>query len=244
MTSARTVSTDQLGPARPTSQPPSLADEHLALLHDVRRRADAAVALIDAHAWPSGELDTLARYLRTSVLRQASDEEFLLYPHGASAPLAELSGDHVRLHEITGRLECANAKSCSLPGLRAHIEELLTVLERHLAAEQAVLSALPDIPSDPPSTASTAATPGSWLPPTGEPWQIDLGPDPSDDALDLCIERLVRLRPADCAVVRSGSDTALQQVCRWLHRFDPAGYGLEHHHHRADDELLVTRRIR
>ncbi|MGH3744137.1 MAG: hemerythrin domain-containing protein [Mycobacteriales bacterium] len=230
--------------ARPLPPPSSLAGEHLALLRDVRRRADAVLALIDAHVWPGAEVETLARYLRTTVLRQASDEEVLLFPRGASAPLAELSDDHVRLHELTGRLEHADVRSCPLPDLRALVELLLGVLQRHLAAEVAVLAALPDVPSDPPGTASAAAAPTSWLPDDGaEPVYLELGPDHGDDGVDACIERLLRLRPGERAVLRSSRATSVEQVCRWLHRFDAAGFGLERRDACAEAaELVVTRR--
>lgn len=217
----------------------SLADEHRALLRDVRRRADAALTLIDARVWPEAEVDTLVRFLRTRVLRQASDEEVLLYPRGASAPLAELSDDHVRLHELTERLGRADARSCPLADLRALVELVLAVLQRHLAAEQALLAALPDVPSDPPATTSA----GSWLPTSDEPVYLTLTAD--DDATDLCVERLVRLRPGEHAVVRSDRSATLERVCRWLHRFDPTGYGLQRRDpHDNLSELLVTRRNR
>lgn len=233
----------RLSPASPLGQPPSLFDEHLELLRDVQRRADAAIALLDAHAWPGAEVDTLARYLHTAVLRQASDEEVLLYPRGACAPLAELSEDHVRLHQLTRQLEQADVRLCSQPELRALIHLVLTVLERHLASEQAVLASLLDVPSAPPSTASAATSTSSWLPVTGDPVYLKIGPESSEDAVDLCIERLLRLRPQEWALVRSGQVSALNQVCRWLRTFDAEGYGVERlGEDGAGAGLRVTRR--
>lgn len=244
MTTSTAIAPRAPSTSSPLAPPALLADEHRALLRDVQRRTDAAVALLDEHVWPGAELDTLVRYLHAAVLRQASDEEVLLYPRGSAAPLAELSEDHVRLHELTGRLEQAEVQSCSLPELRARLALLLTVLERHLRSEQAMLASLPDIFSAPPSTASAAAATSSWLPFTGEPVCIDLGADPSDDAVQTCLERLLRLRPGERADVRSGEESALAQVCRWLHRFDAEGFGVERPRRSDGDTVLQVSRRR
>lgn len=72
---------------------------------------------------------------------------------------------------------------------------------------------------------------------------IALGPAPSEDAVQACIERLLRLRQGERAEVRSDHDDGLQQICQWLHHFDAAGYGLEHlRAGTADAALRVTRR--
>lgn len=243
MTPPRTVLNDpRLSVAHPLTQPPTLVDEHRVLLRAVHRRADAALALIDAHVWPVAEAETLARFLHGSVLRQASDEEVLLYPRGAPAPLAELGDDHVRVHELTARLARADVRSITLAELRGLIDLLLAVLHRHVIAEEALLAALPGV-DDPPSTVSVACRAGSWVATTGEAICIDLGPEPSDDAVQMCIERLLRLQPGESADVRSGEELALAQVCRWLHRFDADGFGLERRgEDDADAALQVSRR--
>jgi hypothetical protein len=121
-----------------------LAGEHALLLGDVRRRADSVLALLsETRSWPHAELATLTRYLRTSVARQTSEEEALLYPKGASAPFTELTTEHVQLHALTEQLDQADAASCSGAELRELVEQLLRMLEHHLDKEQAVLAALP-----------------------------------------------------------------------------------------------------
>lgn len=122
----------------------TLAGEHSRMLRAVQRRADSVLALVwETHSWPHAELDTLTRYLRTTVARQATEEETLLYPRGASAPLAELATEHVQLRTLTERLDQAEATACSAAELGELVEQLLRVLEHHLAHEQAVLAAPP-----------------------------------------------------------------------------------------------------
>lgn len=207
MSTATAVADRRITPGR-VSPSGSLVEEHAALLENVRRRAAAAGALLSAHVWPQAEIATLARYLRTRVLRQASDEEALLYPRGASAPLAELSDDHVLLHELAGRLERIDARHSTPADLRALVDQVLEVLTRHLAAEQAVLAALPDLRAH-----------------TDEPVCIDLSADHPRAAIDVSLERLLRLRPGERAVVRGRDTAALQEVCRLVRRFDQAGDG-------------------
>ena len=62
----------------------TLAGEHTLLLHGVHRRMWPVLALIDAGAWPTAELNTLLGFLRTSLLRQVSDEEALLFAGDAA----------------------------------------------------------------------------------------------------------------------------------------------------------------
>ncbi|MGH8959810.1 MAG: hemerythrin domain-containing protein [Jatrophihabitantaceae bacterium] len=203
----------------------TLTGEHALLRRDVHRRAAPVLALVTARTWPGAELRTLTAFLRTSVLRQASDEEAYLFPNGASAPFAELTAEHVRLHTLTAQLDQADAKHCPLPKLRGLVEQLLTVLEHHLVDEQAVLAALPDTPTDVPSAADLVAGTQIWLAPNGQPVQIRLDP-PSAQAVQLCIERLLRLRPGESAQICSSEDADLRRVRRWLHEFDSMRYEL------------------
>lgn len=141
----------------------TLAGEHALLLRDVRRRADSVLALLlETRSWPHAELGSLTRYLRTSVARQATEEEALLYPNGASAPFAELTTEHVQLHNLTERLDQADAASCSGVELCEMIEQLLRMLEDHLVQEQAVLAALPEAPDPVPAVADLAAASRAW----------------------------------------------------------------------------------
>src|SRR3954454_22722176 len=82
----------------------TLVGEHALLLQGVHRRVWPVLALIDAGTWPTAELNTLVGFLRAWVLRQASDEETLLYPSGDTASFAELVAQHARLHALTEQL--------------------------------------------------------------------------------------------------------------------------------------------
>lgn len=207
--------------------PTTLAGEHLLLLRDVSRRAAPVLALAAARTWPAEELHSLITFLQTVVLRQASDEEVQLFPNDSSAaPFAELSAAHVRLYELTAQLGRAAATPCSLPELLVLVELLLTVLERHLSQEQAVLASLPDAPADVPSAAGLVAGTQAWLPPGDDPVLILLDTLPDGHAVQLCIERLLRLRPGETAEIHSSEDADLRQVARWMHDFDSMRYGL------------------
>jgi hypothetical protein len=51
---------------------------------------------------------------------------------------------------------------------------------------------------------------------------------PGDQAAQLCIERLLRLRPGQSAEIRSSGRIDLGHVCRWMRAFDSASYGVEY----------------
>jgi hypothetical protein len=206
----------------------TLAGEHARLLRDVRRRAASVVALLETRSWPHAELRTLTGFLRTAVLRQASDEEALLYPNGASAPFAELTAEHVQLYTLTEHLDQANATPGSFTELHELIEELLRVLEHHLTEEQAVLAALPEAPGPVPAAGDLVAGTQAWLPPANGPVLILLDAVPEERAVQICVERLLRLRPGQSAEIYSSHEADLQQVCQWIHGFDPTRYGLAH----------------
>ena len=118
-----------------------LAGERALLLRDVRRRTTPVLLLIEIRTWPAAELRTLIRFLRSVVLRQASEEDRLVCPGDSIALSAELTVDHVRLHSLTDQLGRVAANPCALPELTALVDELLITLERRLITEEAVLGA-------------------------------------------------------------------------------------------------------
>lgn len=207
----------------------TLAGEHARLMRDVIRRAAPVLALLDARAWPHAELGALTIYLRSTVLRQVSDEEVHLYPHDASAPpFAELSADHVRLHRLTAQLEKVHAEPCSGAELRALVDDVLATLHRHLQDEQEVLGALPAAEGGVPSVAYLASARQAWLPEDNAPVLIELDGLPADQVIELCIERLLRLHPGQTAELHARHDRFLRAICRWLHEFDAARFGTDH----------------
>lgn len=211
--------------ARPDSDPvrATLSDEHARLLRDLHRRVDPLLALMERNVWPDAELRTLSGFLRSVVLRQASDEEALLFPAGAAAPLIELAAAHARLHLLTAQLEQADAATCSLARLTSLVEELFTVLEAHLRDEEAVLSALPDTGGAVPGV---AALNGPWHTATSGPVVINLAAFPAELAVRLGIERILRLQPGQTADIYAESDCDLHEIERWMARFDSAQYGI------------------
>lgn len=221
--------------------PHTLAGEHARLMRDVARRAAPVLALLDARAWPHAEIGTLTAFLRSAVLRQMSDEEVLLYPHDSSTPpFAELSAEHVLLHSQIAELEKVYAAPGSQAELRAVLDELLDTLRRHLDSEHAVLSALPAGEGAVPSVADLAAGSDAWLPNDDAPVLIEFDRLPADQATELCIERLLRLRPGQTAELHSRAEDLLRPVCQWLHEFDPARFGFAYVMAEQDHLLRVT----
>jgi iron-sulfur cluster repair protein YtfE (RIC family) len=128
----------------PDDPPLSLADEHGLLLRQVAVRAEELLAVASGGGWPSRELEALLTYMRVEVLRQAGDEERLLFPACSPSPTLERLGrDHTMLHLLTDTLEtAASGRGPQVPAdLAATTLELLAHLERHLVNEEAVLAA-------------------------------------------------------------------------------------------------------
>lgn len=212
-------------PVREHSDFSKLSGEHARLMRDVARRAASVLALLDARTWPHAELGALTSHLRSEVLRQVSDEEVHLYPHDSSAPpFAELSADHVRLHRLSAQLEQAFASPCARTQLRALVEELLATLHRHFADEGRVLAA------------ATAA----WLSDRDTPVRIELDSLAPDCAIDLGVERLLRLGPGETAEVHASDAQLLRAVGRWLQGFDAARFGFDDTGARSGHLLRVT----
>jgi hypothetical protein len=239
-----TTSTQEWSPATtPEADRHALAGEHALLLRDLRRRVDPVQALIAAKVRPHAELATLIRFVRTDVLRQASDEEVLLYPSGATAPFTELSAEHVRLHALADSLELADRAPCSLAELGRLVKQLVQVLEHHLVAEQAALTALADVSAQAPATADVRSGARVWLDTNDNPVLIRLDALPRERAVQMCIERLLRLRVGQSADVHSSRAADLQQVRRWMQDFDTTGYGFAQQPSAHDSAALrVTRR--
>jgi iron-sulfur cluster repair protein YtfE (RIC family) len=126
----------------PDDRPLSLTDEHGLLLRQVAARAEELLAVTSVGGWPGRELEALVTYLRVEVLRQAHDEERLLFPAGTSSPALERLGrDHTVLHLLTETLAAAAGERPRVPAeLAATTRELVAHLERHLSDEEAVLA--------------------------------------------------------------------------------------------------------
>lgn len=142
-----------LSPAAEYAQPPgsadqsggpplTLPDEHVLLLWQVAARAEDVLAAAARGRWPGTELAALADCARAGVLRQASDEETLLFHVGAPAVAARLAREHARLRsgaELLARA-AGGELSLSLSQLAAATRDFVARLQRHLNAEEGLLA--------------------------------------------------------------------------------------------------------
>lgn len=211
-------------PAVPAATPLTLAGEHELLLRQVASRAGDLLAAAAEGRWPAAELQALLGYLRAEVLRQAADEEWLLFPgHDAPPGLEGLGRDHARLHAAADLLERAAAGEgrFSAAQLATATRDLVGQLEHHLAAEEALLAAAA-APERVPATSVVGGRPHQWYPLTEGP-VIDLDALPAGQAIDAAVDRLLRLHRGERVELRSASDPC--PVWRRMDGLSPGGYG-------------------
>jgi uncharacterized protein (DUF2249 family) len=203
----------------------TLDDQHAVLLGQVAARAGELLAAAARGRWPGAELEALVSYARAEVLRQASDEETLLFPAGASAAATRLARDHARLRaatEILARV-ASGEQPLSLAGLAAATRDFVCQLEHHLGAEEELLAA-DRAPATVPSTTALGSRPHGWYPLTEGP-VIDLDALPAGNAIDAAVARLLRLRRGGQVELHSSTD--IGPAWREINRLSPAGYWLE-----------------
>lgn len=233
------------GPARSAisaggGPPLTLADEHALLLEQVAVRARDLLAAIAEDRWPARELQALVGYLRAEVLRQAADQERLFPAHQAAEGFARLARDHVRLRAATEVLaRAASAGTGSRAELAAATRDLLTQFERHLAAEEQLLTAAGRPGTAPGITAATGRR-HEWYPLTEGP-VIDLDVLPSGQVVCAAVDRLLRLRRGERIELRSGRDP--WPVWRRMDGLCPGKYGFVYLQEGPDRwRVQVTRR--
>ncbi len=210
--------------SRPDDSPLTLTEEHALLLRQVAARTEDLLTVTAGNRWPQRELQALVGYLRTEVMRQVIDEEWLLFRTDATGPdLSGLERDHLRLRRgVQALAEAADGRSgWSTARLATTTQHLLALLEDHLLAEDALLLAA-SAPRGVPATEVLTGRPHEWYPLT-EGTAVDLDALPADQAIDATVERLRRLRPGERVELRSGSD--LNVVWERMDRLDPGGYG-------------------
>jgi len=210
------------GAAGPGDPPLTLTDEHALLLEQVAIRAEDVLIAAAGDRWPTQELRRLLGYVRTEVLRQAGDEEMLLFTPGASTGLARLERDHVRLRHATEVLERAASGEAtwSLGRLAAVTRDLVCQLERHLAEEERLL-AIGGTHSQ-QAVACLSGRPHEWYPLTEGP-VIDLDALPPGQLIDAMTDRLLRLDRGEQVELCSGRDPWL--VWRQMDDISPGRYG-------------------
>ena len=213
-------------------EPLTLAEEHGLLLRQVAVRAEELLAVTADGGWPARELQALLTYMRVEVLRQAADEERLLFPsYGSSAALD-------RLTEILAA--AATDEGPHIPAdLAATTRDLLAHLERHLDSEEAVLAAN-RAPGEAPGTTVVTRRPHAWFA-LSEGGVIDLDPLPAGQLVDAVVDRLVRLRSGERVELHSSRDP--YAVWQRMDRACPGDYGFDYLHDGPDRwRVQVTRR--
>ena len=202
----------------------SLAEEHAVLRQAVHARAEPVVRAAEAGNWPTTELSELVNYLQLEVLRQITDEEWLLFRNArqASDELAALRRDHLELRLTVDRMtEAATARSTFTAAQLAVVtRDLLEQLDAHLSAEEQQLSTAGNVPA---STTSLGSQPHEWYALTEGP-VIDLDRLPRPDGADAVFDRLLRLRPEEQVTIASNTDPS--PLSRRLSYADPGGYGV------------------
>nr|MDQ2876736.1 hemerythrin domain-containing protein [Actinomycetota bacterium] len=174
--------------------------------------------------WPARELAALAGYLRAEVLRQAGDEEWLLFPARPAPDFARLERDHERLRAGTEVLEQAAAGGGmhSRAQVAAVTRDILAQLRDHLAAEEQVLAAAE--PDQVPATTEPGSRQHGWYPLTEAP-VIDLDSIPAGEKTDAAVARLVRLHGGEQVELRSARDTVIEAVWRRADQISPGDWG-------------------
>lgn len=200
----------------------TLAEEHVLLLWQVTAGAEKLLTAAERGRWPGAELTALAGYAQAEVLRQATDEEALLFSSAPAQTAAGLARDHVRLRAAAELLARAAAgeQAMSVAQVAAAVRGFVAQLERHMRIEENLLA--PDRPSQAvPGTVQLGGRPHDWYPLTEGP-VIDLDALPPDEAVAAAIDRLMRMRRGEQVELEAGVD--LNPVWREVSEFNPGGY--------------------
>lgn len=134
--------------------------------------------------------------------------------------LARLRRDHLELRLAIEVLAQAAAGGSTLTPqqVAAYTRDLLTQLQTHLAAEEAVLfvTGAESLP-----TTSLGSRPHEWYPLTEGP-VIDLDRLPGAPGIDAVLERLLRMSPDEQVQLHASSDPG--PIWAQLSRIAPGGY--------------------
>ncbi|HST64019.1 MAG TPA: hemerythrin domain-containing protein [Mycobacteriales bacterium] len=229
------------GDATPDDRPLTLSEEHGLLLRQVAVRAEELLAVTADGGWPAQELQALLTYMRVEVLRQAVDEERLLFPsYARSAALERLGRDHTVLHLLTETLATSATADARVPAdLAATTRELLAHLERHLGNEEAVL-ATQGPRGQAPGTTVLTHRPHAWFG-LSEGGGMDLDGLPAAQVVNAVADRLLRLSPGERFELRSSTDP--YAIWQRMNRIRPGDYGFDYLQDGPDRwRVQVTRR--
>ena len=208
--------------ARTVRPPLTLAEEHVLLLWQVTARADELLTAVARGRWPRVELAALADYARAEVLRQASDEEMLLFPSASARIATGLARDHARLRAAADLLARAAAGEQPMSSRQVAVaaRDFVALLERHMRAEDNLLASR-RAPRGVPGTVTLGGRPHGWYPLTEGP-VVDLDALPKDQAVAAAVDRLLRMRHGEQVELQSG--TELNPVWREISELSPDGY--------------------
>jgi uncharacterized protein (DUF2249 family) len=212
-----------LGSAGLTVWPPlTLAEEHVLLLWQVTARAEELMAAIADGGWPGVELAALAGYAQAEVLRQASDEEVLLFAAAPAREVAGLARDHARLRSAADLLArvAAGEQPMSPAQVATAVRDFVTQLEHHLQSEENLLTSR-GAAKDVPATVRPGRHRHEWYPLTEGP-VVDLDALPQDQAVAAAVDRLLRMRRGEQVELQSGRD--LELVWREISQLIAGGY--------------------
>jgi len=206
-------------PARPSL---TLAEEHGLMLWQVMTSAEKLVAAAEHGRWPGAELTALAGYTRAEVLRQASDEEALLFPDVPAQTAAGLARDHVRLRAAAELLtRAASGEQPMAPAqLATVVRDFVTQLGRHLRHEETLLASGRGAQGV-PATVALGGHPHEWYLLTEGP-VVDLDELSPEDAVDAAVDRLLRMRRGEQVELQSAA--RLDPVWRDISELCPGVY--------------------
>jgi uncharacterized protein (DUF2249 family) len=211
------------GSAGMTARPPlTLAEEHVLLLWQVTARAEELLTAAADGRWPGAELAALASYAQAEVLRQASDEEALLFPAAPAREVAGLARDHARLRSAAERLARAAAgeQTMSAGQVAVAARDFAAQLERHLRVEENLLAS-GRTAQGVPGTVTLGGHPHEWYPLTEGP-VVDLDALPQGQMVAAAVDRLLRMGRGEQVELVSGTD--LNPVWREISELSPGGY--------------------
>jgi uncharacterized protein (DUF2249 family) len=192
------------------------------LLWQVTARAEEVLIAAAHGRWPGAELAALAGYAQAEVLRQASDEEALLFPAVPSRKVAGLARDHVRLRSAADLLArvAAGEQPMSPAQVAAVARDFAAQLERHLRAEDKLLASQRARQAV-PGTVMLGGHPHEWYSLT-EGSVVDLDALPLGQAVAAVVDRLLRMHRGEQVELQSGAD--LDPVWREVSELSPGGY--------------------
>ncbi|HEU5419356.1 MAG TPA: hemerythrin domain-containing protein [Streptosporangiaceae bacterium] len=213
----------QPGPADVAGRPSlTLAEEHVLVLWQVTTSAEKLLSAAEHGRWPGAELTALAGYARAEVLRQASDEETLLFPAVPAQTAAGLARDHVRLRAAAELLTRAAAgeQPMAPAQLAVVVRDFVTQLERHLRTEDGLLASGRGARGV-PATVTLGGHPHEWYLLTEGP-VVDLDALPAGQAVGAAVDRLLRMDRGEQVELHSGA--SLDGVWREISELSPGGY--------------------